>query len=627
MSEKKREVIHEVKEAAREERADAVTKEDIRKAQSVLDKYRQGKSAFDNKVIENEKWWRGRHWEVVTSRAKLDDDAKAKQATRVHPTSSWLFNSLANKHADLVDNEPEANVLAREQGDEEDAKKIEVVLPCILKNNNFSKTYSTLCWQLIKTGLAAVYVDWDKNLANGLGDIFVSSVDVLRLFWDPSVDDIQKSRYFFATEIRDKELVTEEFPEAEGKISGGVLGTLKYDNPETDADTDKAEIVNWFYRKNGQLHMCRYCEDVILWSSENAGLEYYAKHGLYPFVLMPLFPEEGSCFAFSYLDIMKSPQMYIDKLNQLYLEVAAHGKPRMLVKKSASLDKADLADLSKEIIEIDCSGSIDEVVKFLDKPAFGSENIRLLQMKIDELKETSANRDINQGGTAGGITAAAAISAIQEAGNKQSRDILSGIYGGFTQMCYLIIENMREHYDIARTFRITGADGNTEYMRFDNSNISDANGLESGAPVFDVEIKPQRKNPYSKAVQNELAKLLLSMGIFNPQTADQSLAVLDLMEFEGKQKTIEKVREGQTAAKTIAMLQTEIAKAMEVIRRLTGQNIAPTGNFAAPTADAGKAPEADTEGVERNEQRMSDGERPTTEYMRKTTDAALPKVL
>lgn len=597
-----------------------ITENEIRKASAFLQKYKDGKALFDNKCIENEKWWRGRHWEVAENGANLDEEARRRQAFRARPTSAWLFNSLANKHADIVDNEPEANVLAREEGDEEDASSLETILPVVLKNNNFSKTYSRIAWSVVKTGLSAAYVDWDKSLCGGLGDIAVSRIDTLNLFWDPTVDDIQKSRYFFATEIRDKDAIIEEFPQAEGKITGGVHSGYEYDNnPRSSVDTDKAEIIDWFYRKNGKLHMCRYCEDTVLWSSENNGDECYAKHGLYPFVLIPLFPEEGSCFAFSYLDIMKSPQMYIDKLKQLYLESAAHGKPRMLAKKSANVNKEDLADLSKEVIEIDCTGNIEDVVKFLDKPSFGAENIRLLEMEIQELKETSANRDVNQGESSGGITAAAAISALQEAGNKQSRDVLSGLYNGFTQICYLIIENIREHYDISRTFRITGSTGSAEYVSFNNSRIKSGDGRIQGAPIFDIEIKPQRKNPYSKAVQNELSKLLLSMGIFNPQLADQSLAILDLMEFEGKEKVIEKVKQGQTAAKTITMLQTELQKAMKIIEKISGQHISADGNYSIPTASE-PSTDSDPESIDTDTDTK-------TAYMKKTADAAMPKVM
>ena len=55
-------------------------------------------------------------------------------------------------------------------------------------------------------------------------------------------------------------------------------------------------------------------------------------------------------------------------------------------------------------------------------------------------------------------------------------------------------------------------------------------------PVFDIKIKAQRANPYSRLAQNELALQFYQLGFFNPQLADQALACIEMMDFEGKDK-------------------------------------------------------------------------------------------
>ena len=86
--------------------------------------------------------------------------------------------------------------------------------------------------------------------------------------------------------------------------------------------------------------------------------------------------------------------------------------------------------------------------------------------RIEELKEISGNRDLTQGGTTGGVTAASAIAALQEAGSKLSRDMLKSAYRAFAKQCYLIIELMRQFYDEQRVFRITGQRGESEFVPF-----------------------------------------------------------------------------------------------------------------------------------------------------------------
>ena len=85
--------------------------------------------------------------------------------------------------------------------------------------------------------------------------------------------------------------------------------------------------------------------------------------------------------------------------------------------------------------------------------------IQMRANKVDELKETSGNRDFSQGGTASGITAASAIAALQEAGSKLSRDMIKESYRAYKQVCEMCIELIRQFYSEERKFRITGKQG------------------------------------------------------------------------------------------------------------------------------------------------------------------------
>ena len=113
--------------------------------------------------------------------------------------------------------------------------------------------------------------------------------------------------------------------------------------------------------------------------------------------------------------------------------------------------------------------------------------------RVSELKEVSGNRDVSQGGTTSGLTAASAIAALQEAGSKLSRDMLKSAYRAFAKECYLIIELMRQFYDEQRVYRITGESGGVEYATFSAQMLRGVpggvvGGVQLGAhePVFDI---------------------------------------------------------------------------------------------------------------------------------------------
>ena len=127
-----------------------------------------------------------RHWEQI----RPSND----KPTDPEPASAWLFNSIANKHADAMDNFPEPNVLPREQGDKEAAKQLSQILPVILEHNEFEQTYSDTWWYKLKTGTGVYGVFWNPMLENGLGDIDIKQIDILNIFWEPGIKDIQKAK-------------------------------------------------------------------------------------------------------------------------------------------------------------------------------------------------------------------------------------------------------------------------------------------------------------------------------------------------------------------------------------------------------------------------------------------------
>ena len=566
-----------------------IDKKAIEKAIATLKAYKDGKRNLESRIVEEERWWKLRHWDMIRGQSSK---AMTGQEARPEPTSAWLFNSIANKHADMMDNYPEPNVLPRERQDEQDAKVLGAILPVIFQRRQYEKTYSQAAWYKLKHGAAAKGVFWNKELEHGLGDIDIRNLDLLNLFWEPGITDLQASRNLFVVDLQDNEVLEQAYPQLKGKTQGQMIDVKQYVYDDNVDVSGKSVVVDWYYRKKtrlGQtvLHYCKFCGNEILFASENLpGYEegYYA-HGQYPIELDVLFPDEGTPVGFGYIAIMKSPQLYIDKLSQVILENSMMAaKVRYLAKKGAGINEEEFLDWSRPLVYYE--GDPGNVLP-LQVQQVGSNTLNVLQMKIDELKETSSNRDVSQGSTSGGVTAAAAIAALQEAGNKTSRDMISGSYRAYAQECYLVIELIRQFYDETRSFRITGSTGENEYLAYNNQSLQGqalppayaGQELEQGytqarrVPVFDIVVRPEKRSPYSKLAQNELAKELYNLGFFNPQLAEQTTTALELMDFDGKEAVKDRIAKGQTLENQMAALQEQMGKLGEIIYRLTGTDL------------------------------------------------------
>ncbi len=554
--------------------------EEVRQAAQVLQKYKEGKANLEQRIIGNEQWYKLLHWGQLRKEGKAGGD--------VEPASAWLFNSIANKHADAMDSYPKPNVLPREEGDREDAKMLSSVLPVILERNGFEQTYSDVWWYKLKSGTGVYGVFWNPRLENGLGDIDIRKLDLLNLFWEPGISDIQKSRNLFSVELLDNKVLESRYPMLKGKLGGDVIDVARYIYDDAVDTADKTVVVDWYYKNEDEsgktlLHYVKFAGDTVLFASENEP-EYrergFYDHGEYPVVFDTLFLEEGTPAGFGYIDIMRDAQGYIDRLGGAILKNSLVGaKPRFFIKDTASINEEEFADTAKDFVHVAGQLSEENLRQITVEPV-SSAALNVLQMKIDELKETSGNRDFSQGSTASGVTAASAIAALQEAGSKLSRDMNKSGYRAFQKINYLCIELIRQFYDEPRSFRITGTQGAEEFTLFDNRRLRPARqegvfGVDTGyrRPVFDIVVTSQKASPFNTIAQNELAKEMFSMGFFNPELSDQALCAVDLMDFEGKEMVRQKISQNGTLLQTVQQMQLQMQKMAAIIDAQNGTSV------------------------------------------------------
>jgi hypothetical protein len=555
-----------------------ITREKIQEARNTLQKYKQGKANLEQKVIEAEQWYKLRNWECM----------RRSKKEQVEPVSGWLFNAIANKHADAMDNFPSPNILPREEGDKAEAEMLSSIVPVILEQNDFERVYDSEMDDKLKSGTGVYGIFWDSSKLNGLGDISVRDEDVLSLFWEPGITNIQESPHFFHVALVENDDLVSEHPQLNGKLGSSALDLSRYIYDDSVDTTTKSAVVDWYYKKKqGKktiLHYCKFVNDEVLFATENDPKKYpegWYSHGMYPYVFDPLFRMKGTPCGFGYVDIGKSAQEYIDRGNQAILQnMLANAKPRHFIRSDGSVNEEEYADMTKDFVHVDGNLGQDSIMPIQGKP-LSNAYITVISNKIEELKETTGNRDISTGGTSSGVTAASAIAAMQEAGSKLSRDSNKASYRCFREVVLMVIELIRQFYDLPRSFRILGAQGMERFVKYSNAGIKPQGlgggmGVEFGMrkPLFDVEVTAQKQSPYSKMSQNELALQFYGAGFFNPQMADQALACLDMMDFDRKNAIMQKIAQNGGMFQQMMMMQQQMLQMAQMLDQVKGTNMA-----------------------------------------------------
>lgn len=561
----------------------------LAKWQEAFRYYQEGKNPLDVKVRENDLWYRGEHWKYIKKSAGKPVDPNSQEP---EPVTDFLFNTLANKHGDAMDNMPIPLLTGRNADDEEKAKDFTSILDVVLEVNEFEKAYSDCMWSKIKHGGAVYGIFWDPRKADGKGDIAIVPVDILNVFWMPGLVDIEKSPYFFSQARLSIEQVRQMYPWLPEDFAGNKTDTsVTYEGVMTVDDTKMVVITDVYWKEwdpqgKSVVHIGKYCNDMVLdVSSEEEG---QAESGLYndgeyPFVFDPMFPDVTSPVGLGYIDLVKSPQMYIDKLDSILLKNALlAGKTRVIYRDNGTIDAAHIMDMSRESIPSKGGVKEGEDFSFFNVPALPLSVFQHREAKISELKEISGANDFNRGSAGNGVTAASAIMALQEAGNKLSRAMMKGTFWAYKRIVTKVLSRISQFYDEPRTFRIIGPNGKPSFTEFSQENFGqiDPETGEFALPIYDIKVRAQKSSPYAQAQQNELAKELFKLGLFAPEGAVAALIALEMMEFDGIDKVKESVQKNAQLMQAQMQVQTSnedlvalIEQMNEVIKQATGQDM------------------------------------------------------
>ena len=186
----------------------------------ILQKYKAGKTSIERRTVAAENWWKLRN--------QAEERKKTEGIGGFQAVSGWLHNVIVSKHADAIEAFPEPSILPREEGDKAEAGILSKIIPVILEQNEFEKTYSDCMWQKLKTGTGVYKVYWDADKLGGLGDIAIERVDLLNVFWEPGVRDIQDSKYFFHTSLEDNDELERQYPQLQGRLRGNAFMATKF---------------------------------------------------------------------------------------------------------------------------------------------------------------------------------------------------------------------------------------------------------------------------------------------------------------------------------------------------------------------------------------------------------------
>lgn len=513
-----------------------------------------------------------------------------------------LLSTFKNAVADQMDNMPEARMLPERPGLERVAEDLTDVVSFVYAQNDYdSALHREIVEDFIGVGTAIVQTAYDNDMSNGEGDIAVIRWPIESFVWDSSAAEIQDARALMKLSWHPLEWFKAHYPER-GAYVGDDSSHEGLARPESQEDVDDQEgsallVEYWWREYNAKkrrytVNVAYIAGNVLLEKIENV----YA-HGMYPFCVAAFNRVPGQIVGMGMTDELRPMMQYVNRYARYIDEnLRMSAKIRMLVSRAAGIDETELADWEQNLIHGDKIG--EDAARWLQaKPLNGMVVQQMLQYQTD-IKQDSGQNQFTRGETAGGVTAASAISALQEAGGKISRMHTAALNSLFKNVTIQILWLINEFYDDRKVRLITGSDGERREVDMNAAHLMGEEVLpdsvqanldslapedqervlneirgrrrkkrrtKGGAlppPPYTVQIQVQRRNPLRVQAQNELFIQAYTMAA---QAGQQFPLVLlfEMLNVDGKERILPILQQVDQQTQMLQQLQAENQRLMQ----------------------------------------------------------------
>jgi len=552
-----------------------------------LEQAKKDREKYDKDWDRWEKYYDGQQWE------------QQRPAGKAMPVANVIRRTIQSIFPIMTDAKPGFDVLAKTPMDYNFADLLSTLIHGWWGIRAMNNTLVNTIMQCLFYNVGIQKVVWDEELEGGLGDVRVDDIDprdifvakntidfdkncpfVIHRMWKP-LGELkrlfpEKAKYITLTG-EDKEKQAKRITSYDGNVQvvSPIDKKAKYplSTDNSSGDSDIVEIYEAWINDNTLVEEDLKDEDgttkrvskkrfplgkiitvtanrVLLQSSGNP-----RKDGRKPFIRYVDMIRPNRFYGDGEIEQLYEVQKMINRtLALIYDCMNLMGNPVWVVDTSSGVDTDKLSNLVGMIIEKN-PGS--EVKRDMAPPVPGYiVDFYKEIMKLAD--ETSGIHDVTQGRAPTGITAASAISELQEAAQTRLRPKERNLNTSLTQLGHLIINTMMQYYTTTRVVRVTKKSGwpdffefyfkdseqGTQYVkreyRYDEEQkkyISAQDWLESGYSKgdFDIDVQSGTSLPFAKDKKQQLA-----LSLYDKKAIDQR-DLLDKLDWEKRDETIKRM--------------------------------------------------------------------------------------
>lgn len=556
---------------------------DLKIVNKLFHKSKEHRKKYDEKWLDYYKFWRGRQWK------------ETRPSFRHSEVINFVFQAIQSVVPIMTDSRPKFDFLPQEPSDFELSKLLSELAQADWEKGNWLYQLVEMVYDshIYGTGIGYMGFDAEEN------KIVFESADPFYFFPDPSATDVNtKARYAIYAEPLDLQVVKKEYPDKAKFLRSDVdqmdrqdktdLDQVRFKSPtdnktilegsSTKGDVGRAEILKitcYMYSDefdekevpNEKDPSKKEFEQTLRFPKgrkiviaggihlEEGEIEFDDRK--FPWARLVNYVDPRVFWGISEIEQLESPQRIFNKLISFSLDVLTlMGNPIWKVGAGANIDVENLINQPGLIVEATDISQVQREEGVQLQP-YVLQLIDRLQGWFDGI---SGSNDVSRGINPTGVTAASAISELQDATQTRTRLKSRNLDACLQNLGQLYASRVFQFYTVPRIVRLTDDQNAQKFFRFKvdedekgNKTVTQTgfkrNGREDAeAKVFkvkgdfDVRVTTGSALPFAKKERGDLAFKLFETGVIDEQE------LLKAVEYPNWEAVLQRVQEKQKEA-------------------------------------------------------------------------------
>ncbi len=279
------------------------------------------------------------------------------------------------------------------------------------------------------------------------------------------------------------------------------------------------------------------------------------EHGEYPFIKFDHMPT-GAFYAASVIEDVIPVQRELNRTRSQIIEAKNRMAKPQLIAPKGSIDPSKITSEPGIVIQYRPGLAPPQPLPLQPLPNYVLEEV---DRSLSDIEDLTSQHQVSKGTAPPGVTAATAISYLQERDDSVLATTYQSIEAGWEKMAKQTLAHVVQFWETERIVQITGVDGSFDSIALKGADI---------AKGMDIRVEAGSSLPVSKAARQALLMDLITNGVIPPDKG------LKLMEIGGVNKLYEEmaVDERQAQRENLRMRSLKIEQIEQHLQEVNDAN-------------------------------------------------------